>query len=161
MNDLETTKEPILSSIEQLTKLQAELGYKEGELSTVAMLGLVGEAGEVLAEVDLRSDSSNVMDIKKYVTNISVPISGNLLHTTIKCCRDVETFKKAVRKGEFDVKCEPRDIDLLKSELADTYYYLNILATNVGLTVFDLAQMAHDKIRRKQAEGGSSEDRKS
>lgn len=141
----------IMSAIEQLTALQEELGYKEGELSTVAMLGLVGETGEVLAETVFRHDGSGTerqMEIRL---------------KTIKLAKDNDDTKKRVRNGESDVCLVvlPEHLEKFKTELGDAFYYINILATNVGLTVFDLAQMAHDKIRRKQAEGGSSEDRKS
>lgn len=137
------------SSVDQLTSLQAELGYKEGELSTVAILGLVGEAGEVLSEADLNNFKGE--DTMYGLDNVK------------SVCKWVDDLKKEVRKGDNILEYvfyEPTK-EAFKAELADCFYYLNILATNVNLTVFDLAQMAHDKIRRKQAEGGSSEDRKS
>lgn len=140
-----------MNSIEQLTALQEELGYKQGELSTVAMLGLVGEAGEVLKETRFKHDGDAREGIvwKK--------------EQTILFTEKLEIVKKDVRKGTSKVCIVVQDSELkdFKAELADTFYYINILATNVGLTVSDLAQMAHDKIRCKQAEGGSSEDRKS
>lgn len=140
-----------LNPIELLTKLQEELGYKKGELSTVAMLGLVGEAGEVFEEVRFRHDGSDG-------ENMVLLRQQTLVYT-----RRLEFIKKAVREGISDVCVVVQNSELpnFKAELADTAYYLNILATNVGLTLFDLCQMAHDKIKRKQAEGGSSEDRKS
>jgi energy-converting hydrogenase Eha subunit H len=38
------------TSFELLTEIQAKVGYKKGSINTVALLGLFGEAGEVLNE---------------------------------------------------------------------------------------------------------------
>jgi len=132
------------NSIEQLTELQAELGYVRGEISTVAMLGLVGEAGEVLAETYGSENESKIIE------------------KAILICSQIDGLKKRVRSGtnHHFIYLPDEKIDKFKSELGDAFYYLNILATNVGLTIFDLAQMAHDKVRAKQAAGGSSEDPK-
>ena len=54
-----------ISPLERLTLLQDELGYKKGELSTVAMLGLVGEAGEVLNEVGFSINKEQFEEAKK------------------------------------------------------------------------------------------------
>ena len=133
-------------AIEKLTELQLTLSpaYGPGPISTVAMLGLVGEAGEVLAEC---YHTENNFDI----------IQG-----AIQACERVDSLKKRVRKGTNDTFAFVQDasVDKFKSELADTFYYLNILATNMGLSIYDLAQMAHDKIKAKQAAGGSSEQQK-
>lgn len=135
-----------MNSIEQLTELQLELGYKRGELSTVAMLGLVGEAGEVLDETDY--------DIHRVLRSEIVK--------AIHYCRKVDELKKIVRSGEEDLTLGLYDEDGkdFNAELADCLYYINILAFNRNLTLWDLAQMAYDKIKRKQSEGGSSEDPK-
>lgn len=142
----EQSEEINLSPIELLTKLQAELGYKKGELSTVAMLGLVGEAGEVLGE-----------------TMISIFNDNQAIPDAIRACAAMESLKKRVRSGDlsFSFELSPEQEARFDMELADTLGYVNALAINRGLTIFDLAQMLHYKIKRKQAEGGSSEDRKS
>lgn len=143
----ERYEEPNYSSVEQLTILQGELGYVQGEISTVAMLGLVGEAGEVLDEVNF---------------NVKNSLISADLRDAINICGNLDRHKKALRKGTINLEIgleKDQEISFDK-ELADTFYYLNILATNRGLTIFDLAQMAHDKVRAKQAEGGSSEDPK-
>lgn len=137
-----------LSALEQLNKLQQELGYVKGEISTVAMLGLVGEAGEVLDEVVIKAGTG------------SVRLRGTVMETIVNCA-ELDTFKKQARKGNIAPEFEIVESEInFNSELADCFYYLNILATNRGLTILDLAQMAHDKVRAKQAAGGSSEDRK-
>ena len=133
--------------IEQLTKLQEELGYIKGEISTVAMLGLVGEAGEVLAETNVATVNED---------------SAYAIGQAIKGCSFLEIQKKEIRKGATHtiLSLKKDQEESFDKELADAFYYLNILATNRGLTIDDLAQMAHDKVRSKQAAGGSSEDKK-
>jgi hypothetical protein len=139
--------ETTLNSLEKLTKLQEELGYVKGEISTVAMLGLVGEAGEVLAETS--------PSVKESV------FARNIL-SAIENAKTIDNMKKRVRNDTMsygEIMVSPNNFKLFDAELADCFYYLNILATNRGLTINDLAQMAHDKIRTKQAQGGSSEDK--
>lgn len=151
-----------ISPLEQLTNLQAELGYVKGELSTVAMLGLIGEAGEVLSEVGMSGEAMSDEQIKALNKLLEVRVPFSLIDATRSLCRDVEKLKKAVRNKEFNVittLMEEKEANF-DAELSDTFYYLNILATNRGLTINDLAKMAHDKVRAKQASGGSSEDRK-
>lgn len=145
-------QQPNYSSVEQLTILQEELGYKKGEISTVAMLGLVGEAGEVLSEIGFIDDCKNYALLPKYI------------ETAKNICAILESYKKSIRREErgsipkFTIEKDREQA--FDSELADNLYYLTILATNRGLTIFDLAQMAHDKVRAKQSAGGSSEDPK-
>lgn len=134
------------TEIEKLTTLQEKLGYeKNREISTVAMLGLVGEGGEVLAEVEVSSFNNDAVAIVSHV----IEYSGY-----------ADSLKKRVRKGKSSTKfsLNPKQGANFDSELADTFYYLNILAMNRGLSINDLAKMGHDKILRKIAEGGSSED---
>lgn len=134
--------------IHLLTDLQKELGYKEGELSTVAMLGLVGEAGEVLAETEF------VTSEEAYVL-----CTSRAIHIT----KSIDNLKKKVRKNSTIFKSVlPREKEeAFDVELGDVFYYLNILATNRGLTISNLAQMAHDKVRNKMATPtGSSEERR-
>lgn len=136
-----------ISSLEQLTLLQQELGYKQGDISTVALLGLIGEAGEVLNECGFKTDN-------EFPVRITMK--------AIAHCNTVDALKKEIRKGaiKFDLHVRPEKQAEFDSELSDTFYYLSILAMNRGLTIEDLAKMGHDKVRAKQAAGGSSEDRK-
>lgn len=132
------------NSFERLTALQKELGYKDGELSTVAVLGLFGEAGEVMAETCTESDNS-----KFHFTGMNA----------LKFAKEIDDYKKRIRKSEVKISLEivPDHEDKFDLELADTLYYLNILAINRGLTLEKLAQMSHDKVRSKMLNGGSSE----
>lgn len=133
------------NSIDKLTALQKELGYSEGDLSEVALLGLVGEAGEVLNETTYSSDSG---------------YSEYIVKSARQAAENVDELKKSIRSGLVKADIDIRDghQDLFVKELADTLYYLNILAMNQGLTLFDLATVSHDKVRAKmQTPGGSSE----
>jgi len=146
VNDIQKRVSDYCEPIFHLTNLQEELGYVKGEISTVAMLGLVGEAGEVLAETDVSLFNSKAA----------------IILDAVNICTKVDDIKKLIRKREhfLELTISGNRMNAFKKELGDTFYYLNILATNVGLTIFDLAQMAHDKVRAKQADGGSSEDPK-
>ena len=139
-----------ISPLERLTLLQEELGYKKGKVSPVALLGLIGEAGEVLAEtafVNFKQLDSSALT--------------TLVKSTVENCKKLDDYKKEIRKMP-DMQTQNQifhhETDF-KAELADVFYYVNILATNIGLTINDLATMAHDKVRAKQAAGGSSEDK--
>lgn len=138
-----------LNEVEQLTKLQYELGYTKGNVSPIALFGLFGEAGEVLNETSLINFNS-FKDLNKDVEDaVSIAVS-------------IDDYKKKIRRQTFTSSENIVFIDEVNFdiELADCFYYLNILATNRGLTINDLAKMAHDKVRSKQASGASSEDRK-
>lgn len=145
------------SAIRDLVKLQEELGYVKGPVSPVALLGLIGEAGEVLAEVNLMV-KGEVKEEHADLFNVTVPF--NSISATVELCKKMDGLKKVIRKGEMEVKVEINEGKLFDAELSDTFYYLVALATNRGLTVSDLARMGHTKVRAKQAAGGSSEDRK-
>lgn len=136
------------NSIERLTKLQATLSgeYQPGKLSVIALLGLLGEAGEVLNEVEVMVQYHDQQDS---------------ISKAIRAAREVEEIKKLVRSGNCLSSAKYGNLADYDSELGDVAYYLNILATNRGLTLFDLCQMGYDKIKAKQLSGGSSEERKS
>ena len=151
-----------LKAIGQLTLLQDELGYKKGEVSTVALLGLVGEAGEVLNETSFATNNLSAEQNDKLSKYLEVVVPVGLIDAAKSICMDVDKLKKAVRNKEFTILTEmkSKNGEEFDKELADVLYYVNILATNRGLTIFDLAKMAHDKVRAKQTGGGSSEDKK-
>lgn len=139
-----------LSHIKNLTDLQHELGYGVGGISTIALLGLAGEAGEVLAETG------------SYPNPVFDEIKPTLVAYT-EIAKTVDGHKKTIRRtgiGTGILRIKPGNEEEFDKELADVAYYLNILATNRGLTLGDLCQMAHDKVREKQRNGGSSEDPK-
>ncbi|WP_312697019.1 hypothetical protein [Sphingobacterium mizutaii] len=133
------------SSFDRLTALQKELGYKEGEINDVAILGLVGEAGEALEE--LKYDPT--IDGDATIAIVDVLASTFIL----------EGIKKEVRKKTFKLNFELPEENREKyiKELADVVYYLNICASSVNTSLEELAQISHDKVRSKMLNGGSSE----
>lgn len=137
------------TAITRLTQLQKELGYEKGKVSPIALLGLVGEAGEVLNETVLMNFHS-FKDLNKDVLD------------AISIAKCMDEYKKQIRKQT--VKSSENIVFIdegnFNAELADCFYYLNILAINRDLDLEDLANMAYNKIRLKQSQGGSSEDKK-
>ena len=122
------------TALNELTKLQSTFGYKTGEVDIIALLGLFGEAGEVLDET--HTTDFNFEDDRR---------------TAITWAKILDRFKKKIRNNEapkLHVHIDnPKNFDL---ELADCFYYLNVLATNRGLTLNQLAQMSLDKIKAKK-----------
>jgi hypothetical protein len=134
-NSISVNPDPIFN----LNKLQSEFGYKRGEIDPVALLGLFGEAGEVLNETILHD-----------VTNDLIKTS-DLQDLAVNSARQVDDFKKQIRKGMAKINVSIKDHpQAFNTELADCFYYLNILATNQGLTLADLAQISLDKIKAKK-----------
>lgn len=129
------------NQIEKLTELQASLGYKfNGEINPVALLGLIGESAEVLHETILMKKGE-----KKF-------IYGDELAAASSVGAIIDNIKKKIRKNkdlEIEVFIDPDRIDAFDLELADTLYYLNILASNRGKTLGDYAELAFNKVSEK------------
>lgn len=125
------------NSIEKLTNLQKEFGYKEGEINPVALLGLFGEAGEVMNECRQKSLINN--DLLRICPN------------GVDAALDVDEFKKKVRSGAFPfgtivIESEEK----FDKEMADVIYYLNVLALNRGKTLNDYAEISYQKVMSKK-----------
>jgi hypothetical protein len=117
---------------EKLTALQHEVGYVKGTINNVALLGLFGEAGEVLNECKVKEDG-----VLK-----PLPLEG-----AIEKAEQVDRLKKAIR----DKEAKPHEIiieneDLFDKEMADVLYYFNALAINRGKTLNDYAKISYDKV---------------
>jgi phosphoribosyl-ATP pyrophosphohydrolase len=136
LNPISINPDPIFN----LNKLQSEFGYKRGEIDPVALLGLFGEAGEVLNEVFLIDNNDDIIKAE------------DLKMIACEKALELDTLKKKIRtqkdkKISVSIKDHPQAFN---TELADCFYYLNILATNQGLTLADLAQISLDKIKAKK-----------
>lgn len=121
------------NSIEKLTAIQG-VGYEKGNINNVALLGLFGEAGEVLNECKIKEDGI----IK------SLPLEG-----AIEKAEQVDRLKKAIRDGEV----KPHEIvieneDKFDNEMGDILYYLNALAINRGKTLNDYAEISYQKVMK-------------
>ncbi|OJX55528.1 MAG: hypothetical protein BGO88_04760 [Flavobacterium sp. 38-13] len=129
------------NQIEKLTELQAGLGYKfNGEINPVALLGLFGESAEVLHETILMKKEQGKF------------LYGDELAAASSVGAIIDNIKKKIRKNkdlEIEVFIDPVRIDAFDLELADTLYYLNILASNRGKTLGDYAELAFNKVSEK------------
>lgn len=129
--------------IEKLTGLQKEVGYEKGTINNVALLGLFGEAGEVLNEVKMtKNEDGSGWYFEEGDKALAISVANKL-----------DGFKKAIR----DKKHEPLFIkinneELFDKEMSDVLYYLNALAINRGKTLNDYAKISYDKVMgyRKQ-----------
>ena len=123
--------------IEKLTALQKEFGYTQGEINPVALLGLFGEAGEVMNECKHKSLINN--DLLKICPD------------AVKTAELVDDFKKKIRSkiipfGTIVIQDEEK----FDKEMADVLYYLNLLALNRGKTLNDYAEISYQKVMSKK-----------
>jgi hypothetical protein len=133
-----------MTIFDQLTQIQRDFGYTTGNINAIALLGLFGEAGEVLKEViliDQEEDSTH----------------NDLIHTAVSIAQLVDNLKKQIRNSPQDaplvfIGAEDggKNFDL---ELADTLYYLNLLALNRGHDLDYYAQLSIDKVKDKVFKG--------
>lgn len=123
---------------DMLTAVQLQYGYKKGELSPVALLGLFGEAGEVLNEVVLFATGPEIDRTQRLAIN-----AGEI----------VDDLKKRIRSGNhplpslfIQAEDDGRKFDL---ELADVLYYLNLCALGRGKSLQYYAGLSFDKVQAK------------
>lgn len=122
------------NSIDKLTALQKEFGYKQGGINNVALFGLVGEAGEVLNECKFSTDRAMI-----------------LINDSIKVTSQIDNLKKRIRSKEipeFEIKIENEEN--FDKEICDVLYYLNVLAINRGKTLNDYAEISYQKVMSKK-----------
>lgn len=117
------------NSIEKLTALQKEVGYEQGTINNIALLGLFGEAGEVLNECKVKKDG------------VIIPLP---LEDAVEVAEKVDRLKKAIRDKEaksYEIIIENEEA--FDSEIGDVLYYLNALAINRGKTLNDYAEISY------------------
>jgi len=122
-----------------LTTLQNKIGYVKGDINTIALLGLFGEAGEVLNEVTLITDNKQAEKLRELA---------------VRTAELIDDFKKVVRQTQTHVPVGTHIIaedngKRLDVEMADLLYYLNALAINRGKKLSDYAQMSIEKSCKK------------
>lgn len=139
-----TQQKPPLTPFQELTALQRKVGYTEGEINVVALLGLFGEAGEVLEGCALLDDAP--------LNSTHGRTASDLKHAGVNIAKDIDTLKKLIRKQEYPFKVTAfrhMHDDKFDHELCDVLYYLNALAINRGLTLEDLARLSVEKVKQK------------
>lgn len=138
------SKEGEETALQKLTKFQEEVGYVEGEINTVAMLGLFGEAGEVLDETTFKYDEIN--DKNGFTKSVCSFYVSEAVHIS----KNIDTMKKQVRDHKLVLATHVENTKNFDTELADVFYYLHALAKNRGLSLEDLAAMSLKKIGDKK-----------
>jgi NTP pyrophosphatase (non-canonical NTP hydrolase) len=131
---METTQ----NSIQKLTALQKEVGYSEGDLNIIAVLGLFGEAGEVLNEIAFIEESHHSND-NEVIRHLAVEIAGL-----------IDSRKKRIRDGGRNPIKMVYEYPKFDEELADLLYYINALAINRGKTLEDYAALSVKKVQAKR-----------
>jgi hypothetical protein len=130
------------SPIPTLTRLQKEVGYEEGTLNLVALLGMFGEAGEVLAEVSFEMCPKGTAVDQAFMETIKAAID---------VAAKIDAWKKSIREKEYTpqviITVEPE----FKKELADQMYYVNALALGQNSSLSELAVIVTNKVRTKMA----------
>ena len=99
-----------------------------------AILGLLGETGEMLEEAGFYDDLFDHPDT----------LAGHLM--------DAEYFKKEVRTGEAKAPKVNLYTTNLKKELGDVLWYLNTLALTLGFTLEEVALINVDKLQKRHAQ---------
>lgn len=120
---------PEQSYVEKLTDWVKSIGYKqeeEGHVSKVALLGLIGEAGEVVAETNM--------------------VGNGLISRVVHLAELCDGEKKMVRKDNPAATVQIVNPEKFAEELSDSLYYHIVLALNKGLTIEDLARISYNKV---------------
>ncbi|MGF7213871.1 NTP pyrophosphatase (non-canonical NTP hydrolase) [Spirosoma lacussanchae] len=135
-----------MNNLQKLTELQNKIGYVAGEVHPVAMLGLLGECGEV-------AGAANYMTPKaKSLTQDGFFDFTKTCQQFVDVAADIDAFKKRLRgsqPGEIHFAVKPDEYEF-NGELADLFYYLNAVAIGRGLTIEDLAKISYDKVMAKR-----------
>lgn len=141
------------SYIDKLTELQKEIGYLPGVISPVAMLGLMGEIGEVAEHIVPSADLSNLELDESLLMNSTYIIGRSNTDDFVRTSKRLDNLKKQIRKNEliagrysFAVANEAE----FDKELGDVYYYLNAIRIARRLSWEDLARMSYEKVMEKQ-----------
>ncbi|HEY0108448.1 MAG TPA: hypothetical protein VGB67_02405 [Fibrella sp.] len=139
-----------MSFLEKLLEWQEQIGYQSGEINLIALMGLMGESGEVLNEVDCELSQFLSTDAHQTLSKM-----GAHFNYSITAAGLVDTQKKILRSMEWrqmltvTVKGDGTDFN---KELADAFYYLLILATGRKLTIEDLAKLSYEKVVAKNTQ---------
>jgi len=122
------------NSFEKLTAIQTKVGYAPGQINIIALLGLFGEAGEVLNEVALleRNGQYGVHEkFKQLCVNMAEIMDDHKKHLRDK--------KNAVMTR---VHLDPDRENNFDKEISNVLYYLNCLAINRGKDLNFYAELA-------------------
>ncbi len=131
-----------MENINKLTELQATFGYVEGVVNPIALLGLLGEAGEVAEEFTLTSEKS--------IPYHELQTLGRHVGFYIGAAKGVEVAKKRLRAIENADAVVNITSENFNVELSDLLYYLNAVAIGRGLSLDELARISYEKVMSKR-----------
>jgi NTP pyrophosphatase (non-canonical NTP hydrolase) len=123
----------------EMSELQQKNGYKFGTVNALAILGIYGEASEVIDEVDIVAEKTPAMVEQS-------------MYTCVEYGKMMDKMKKDIRNGKMgNTEVIIHNFDKFDEELADLLYYVNALALGRGKTLDEIAQISNNKIKRYAA----------
>lgn len=129
-------------SIEKLNTLLEQIGYTQGPMNVIALLGSVGEAGETIGEYLKQFHSHAVGGL--YVTMT--------MRDIVRQCKVVDDLKKHIRDSKQQLRLPPlyefNDFDESKMdmEIADELYYLLAKMKCRGKDINFYAELSYNKV---------------
>ncbi len=135
--------------LEKLTDLQDKIGYTVGKIHPVALMGLLGEVGEVADESCFVNADEFPDDQVTVVCQRAWDIM-NQVNGFVEKAQVVDGLKKQIRKLEnayIQVEYHPVKFPV---ELADAFYYLKAVARGANLTIEDLARISYEKVMERR-----------
>ncbi|RYC70696.1 hypothetical protein EQG79_00660 [Spirosoma sordidisoli] len=137
--------------VTKLTALQHQIGYVKGRIQPVALLGLLGEVGEVAAEAEIYADNTQIGEIDDLLTFEQVIAHYKALF--VEFASEIDRIKKKVRSDSRYSQALRFEVTETKFnvELADVFYYLNATASCLGMSLEDLAKLSYQKVIARRA----------
>ncbi|QIP16787.1 hypothetical protein G8759_31180 [Spirosoma aureum] len=148
VDELEAEANPDNAYLAKLNDLQAQIGYNPGPINLIALLGLMGEAGEVLGETRPETDSTIQEDDRNQVIALAVDIT-RAIDAAYTLDSRKKYFRNRVMAAPVSIATKDEDETVFNKELADAFYYVLALARNRSLTINDLARMSYEKVQAK------------
>jgi len=135
---------PAMDNFEQLKELQKKIGYEEGGLELVAVLGLFAEAGDLLEQWYIANRSSVPNDL------------STMLHDAVATAKEVKEVNDNIRQQRIVLpEATNATTALVLRELANIFYYVSALAINESVRLDTLAEravkMADQKVQQNKS----------
>jgi hypothetical protein len=138
--------DPETDPFKELTDLQLQYGYERGVLSPVALLGLFGEAGEVLDEVKFMDRTGDLLTLNTRIES--------LRNIAVSIAIELDFTKKIIRKNSIakSIIISTEELDggnAFDIEVADLLYYINLVALGRGRDLSYYAELSCRKVIAK------------
>jgi NTP pyrophosphatase (non-canonical NTP hydrolase) len=106
-----------------------------------ALLGLIGEMGEVVSSLDWNNTPTIIGDME----------AVQLLAEFTSLAERIEAKKKEIRKAQIQFLPDLNPTSETKEELGGVYWYLNNLADLTGLSMADVAESNQQMLAKRFA----------